>query len=308
MFTSHRSRLYSWGSTGAFHKGLTSKVVDGDPETSDVEHFEGNYASGIMPDDDVRQMLLEAVDAAEARSSRIHRSMPSNTSMSPSMPQVPSQTIHHSPSQLMPLLSSSPTCVCGTRRLCIGCITQGPSDGEEQDAARSSEDTAASFDSHKAPVPLEKPHRSSISDYMSTMVITTDGLRRSFDNVSDAGSTGEGQEEERRCLWGNGTCNHIFTLSRTSGQSSLVTTIKSHLDQWHPEILIKAAHDKYTCQWDGCQDPLATVTSIARHILTGKKHMDFGMPCPDCQEGSFRRDSLKIHRKRHSCKARRFEV
>jgi hypothetical protein len=139
------------------------------------------------------------------------------------------------------------------------------------------------------------------------MVITADSPRRSMDDGSETGSAGELQEEERRCLWGDRSCNHIFNLSRTQGQSSLVTVIKSHLEQYHPEILIKSVTDKYICQWDGCRDPLATVTSIARHILTGKKHMDFGMPCPDCQEGSFRRDSLKIHRKRHSCKSRKIE-
>jgi len=306
MFSSHRSRQQSWGSSPTADKRNTSKVVDVvDPETSGVEHVEGHFASGMMPDDGVRQS--HAIGGADARSSPIRRSFASTPFVSPSIPHVPWQTIRRASAQIVPLVSSSPACVCGTRRLCIGCITQGPINCEEQDAARSPE-LAAPLDSSSRKA-TESPQRpSSISDYLSVMAITADSPRRSLDDTSDAGSAGEGQEEGRRCLWGDGSCDYIFSLSRTEGQSSLVTIIKSHLDQCHPDIFTKTVRDKYTCQWNGCQDPLATVTSIARHILTGKKHMDFGMPCPDCQEGSFRRDSLKIHRKRHRCKSRKPEV
>jgi len=302
MFTSHRSRQYNV----ALDVERRSEVIDvDDPETSDVVHVEDHSASGMMPDDEVHQTLLDAVDAAEARYSLIRRSTPF---ASQSLSHVPSQTIPRASSQITPPVSSSPTCVCGTRRLCIGCITQGPGD-EEQDTALSSEEITASRP-RKATETIQsgrRAHRSSISDCLSGMAITADSPRRSMDDGSDTGSAGEWQEEERRCLWGDGTCKHIFSLSRTQGQSSLVTFIKSHLEQGHPDILTKTLADKYTCQWDSCRDPLATVTSIARHILTGKKHMDFGMPCPDCQLGSFRRDSLKIHRQRHSCKSRKLE-
>lgn len=305
MFTSNRSRQYNV----TLDAERRSEVIDvDDPETSDVVHVEDHSASGMMPDDEVHQTLLDAVDAAEARYSLIRRS---SAFASQSLPHVPSQTIPRASSQITPLVSSSPTCVCGTRRLCIGCITQGPGDSDEHETALSSEEPAASFRSHKATEANQspgRPHRSSISDCLSGMAITADSPRRSMDDSSDTGSAGEWQEEERRCLWGDGVCKHVFSLSRTQGQSSLVTVIKSHLEQHHPEIQAKTPADKYTCQWDGCQDPLATVTSIARHVLTGKKHMDFGMPCPDCQEGSFRRDSLKIHRKRHSCKSRKLEL
>ncbi|KAF7984170.1 hypothetical protein HWV62_16846 [Athelia sp. TMB] len=195
--------------------------------------------------------------------------------------------------------SSPPNCACGTRRLCIGCITQGPDDIDERST------TSSSYHSQEAHRFPSRPHRGSISDYMSGMDIAPSHSHGSYDDLSDTGSNADWQDEERRCHWGDSLCGHVFSLSRTQGQSSLVTVIKSHLDEVHPEISTKDARGKYVCQWDGCRDTLATVTSVARHILTGKKHLDFGVPCPDCHMGSFRKDSLNIHRKRQSCKARK---
>ncbi|KZP09565.1 hypothetical protein FIBSPDRAFT_963864 [Athelia psychrophila] len=209
---------------------------------------------------------------------------------------VPIPRPHSRPSSFA---SSPPNCACGTRRLCIGCITQGPDDIDERNVASSS------YQGHDAYRSPSRPYRNSISDYLSGMDIDVHDSHGSYDDLSDAGSGAEWMDEERRCQWGDGACGHVFSLSRTQGQSSLVTVIKSHLDEVHPEISTKDARGKYLCRWDGCRDTLATVTSVARHILTGKKHLDFGVPCPDCHMGSFRKDSLNIHRKRQSCKARK---
>jgi hypothetical protein len=202
--------------------------------------------------------------------------------------------------QITPPTSPSPTCdVCGTRRLCIRCITQS---ADEREAVASPEPKyVMDVDHHPA-----KACRSFVADYLSAMAISSSRARSSTESISDSGSGSEWQEE-RRCCWGGGTCQHIYNLPREQGQSSLVTTMRRHLEEDHPDILTRNADNKYTCQWDGCQDVFATVVSVARHILTGKKHLDFGFPCPDCNEGSFRTDSLKIHRKRQRCRANKEE-
>lgn len=282
MSAAHRN-LHSWGSNASRS------------DISTPERFPRSPYPGV-PDDDLR----ESGDTTRGRRSASFVS-PSRSGPPTSpqhMSQVPSQPIPRPSSRPSSFASSPPNCACGTRRLCIGCITQGPDDFDEQSVASSS---YRGPEIYRFP---SRPHRGSISDYLSGMDIALDQPRSSED-ASDAGSNGEWQDEERRCHWGDGDCGHIFSLSRTQGQSSLVTVIKSHLDEMHSEISTKDVRGKYVCQWDGCRDTLATVTSVARHILTGKKHLDFGVPCPDCHMGSFRKDSLNIHRKRQSCKARK---
>ena len=46
-------------------------------------------------------------------------------------------------------------------------------------------------------------------------------------------------QEARMCQWGDGSCNHRFILSRASGQNPLVTVIRKHLQERHPDILTR---------------------------------------------------------------------
>lgn len=141
-----------------------------------------------------------------------------------------------------------------------------------------------------------------IRDDLSDPDVSDDAARSSAGDSSDIEAADHWQEA-RMCRWGDGSCNHRFVLSRASGQNPLVTVIRKHLQERHPDIFVRDSQGKYLCRWDGCSDPLASVTSVARHILTGRKHLDCGMPCPECKEGSFRMDSLKLHRQR--CLARK---
>lgn len=208
---------------------------------------------------------------------------------------------HTTPPFSPPTQAQSPSaypCVCGTRRLCVRCITQAANQYDGGPVSPSQ----IRIDAHDKPRSEPHPPITFINDDVSDIDMSDEAARSSAEESSDVGIA-DNWQEARMCLWGDGRCNHRFILPRSHGQNPLVTIIRKHLQKSHPEIFTTDAKGKYICQWDGCRDPLASVTSVARHILTGRKHMDCGMPCPDCHEGSFRMDSLKLHRER--CRVRK---
>lgn len=255
-------------------------IIDFDSNPSPAVMDVDAIPAGMAVDDDRHYIAVDAMDVSQ----NVSHSYAST-----------SQTI-------LPGSPHPPCDVCGTRRLCIGCITQNVHGGN---ATRLTQEALASLESQEEPKTNLLPiSHSSVTNDIPAVATSVSTGRSSMDRSSDVGSSGEWREEQR-CLWGDGTCSHRYNLPRDHGESSLVTVMRRHLEECHPEIFVKDSDDKYICRWDGCQVPFSSVTSVARHILTGKRHLEFGLPCPDCHEGRFRRDSLRVHRNTQICKARK---